>query len=148
MSTYSFKDIKATLTGPGGVVNFTNGSAKEGITISAVDDKNIMTGGADGSVMHSLQASEARLVTIRQLKTSPENAKLKNMYNFQTQSSLYHGKNVLVLTDPVRGDFITLSLGAFKKTPDNSYAGEGGTMEWTFDFGKCFEVLGTGTPEL
>lgn len=150
MATYSFKDITAALVGVGGSINLGAGAAiaEEGITIEPVEDKNVMTIGADGAGMHSLVASEAATVTVRLLKTSPVNAQLQTMYNVQTLSSLAHGKNVLTVRDIARGDAIVLQGVAFKKAPSIEYAKEGGTVEWQFDAIKSVRVLGTGTPEI
>ncbi len=148
--TYSFKDVVAALIGIGGVANLGVGaaSAEEGITIEAVEDKNVMTVGADGNGMHSLIASEASTVTVRLLKTSPMNAVLQLMYDIQTSSSLLHGKNVLTIRDIARGDDITLTSVAFKKRPTVTFAKEGGMLEWTFDAIRTSQTLGVGTPEI
>ncbi len=150
MATYSFQDVVAAIVGVGGAINLASGAAaaEEGITIEAVEDKNIMTVGADGSGMHSLVANESSTVTICLLKTSPVNAQLMLMYNLQTKSSLGHGKNVITVRDVVRGDAIVLTNAAFKKRPAATYAKEGGKMEWTFDAIKTTQILGVGTPEL
>jgi hypothetical protein len=148
MATYSFQDVAAAIVGVGGSINLASGAAvaEEGITIDAVEDKNIMTIGADGSGMHSLVSNESATVTIRLLKTSPVNAQLQLMYNLQTKSSLTHGKNVITVRDVVRGDMIALTNVAFKKRPSVTYAKEGGIMEWTFDAIRTTQILGVGTP--
>jgi ribulose 1,5-bisphosphate synthetase/thiazole synthase len=150
MATYSFLDVTAAITGAGGSFNLASGAgaAEEGITVAAVEDKNTMMVGAGGQGMHSLIASEARLVTVRLLKTSPVNAQLQNMYNFQTLSSVLHGKNVITIRDIARGDAIIFTQVAFKRMPDINYAKEGGTVEWTFDAISSSTVLGVGTPEV
>lgn len=150
MPTYSFKDCKCAINGPGGSINLADnaGSAEEGITIEGVDDKNVMTIGADGSGMHSLMANESATVTVRLLKTSPVNNQLATMYNFQTLSSATHGRNTITVRDVARGDTITLSEVAFKKFPDLTYATEGGTNEWTFDAIRVDRILGVGSPEI
>lgn len=149
MATYSFLDVTATLTGPGGSVNLASGAAvaKEGITIEQIEDKSTMVLGADGGGVHSLMATTARSVTIRLLKTSPTNAVLQNMFNYQTTSSARHGRNVIVVRDASRGDLITLNKVAFKGEPSITYAAEAGTMEWKFDAIESTTILGTGTPE-
>ena len=149
MATYSFQDVVATISGVGGSINLAAGAgvAEEGITIEPMEDKSVMTIGADGSGMHSLVANEASSVTIRLLKTSPVNRQLQEMYNQQTKSSANHGKNTITVRDAVRGDNITLTEVAFKKRPTVTYAKEGGLMEWTFDAIKTTAVLGSGTPE-
>jgi hypothetical protein len=149
MATYSFQDVVATISGVGGSINLAAGAgvAEEGITIEPMEDKSVMTIGADGSGMHSLVANEASTVTIRLLKTSPVNKQLQEMYNQQTKSSANHGKNTITVRDAVRGDNITLTEVAFKKRPTVTYAKEGGLMEWTFDAIKTTAILGSGTPE-
>jgi len=150
MSTYSFLDVNATLVGPGGSVNLgaSAAAAEEGITVEAMEDKNIMTIGAGGQGMHSLVANKASTVTIRLLRTSPTNNALQNMYNFQTGSSSRHGRNVIVITDLQRGDVITASGAAFKREPTLTYAKEGGMLEWSFDAISTVRVLGVGTPSI
>jgi len=149
MSAYSFMDISAAITGPGGAFSLTGqGSAEEGITVEPVEDVNIMKTGADGKAMHSLVASRAATITIRLLKTSPLNAQLQNLFDYQTASSARHGQNVITIRDAARGDNITGEECAFRKLPPNTYAKEGGVQEWVFDSGKCIQKLGTGTPEV
>lgn len=149
MATYSFLDVTAAMTGPGGNINLGAGAAvsEEGITVEAVDDKNIVTMGADGEGMHSLIASEASMVTIRLLKTSPVNAQLGEMYKQNTQSSANHGKNTITIRNSATGDNITLTQVAFKKRPSITYAKEGGMNEWTFDAIKTDMTLGNGSAE-
>lgn len=150
MSTYSFLDCTASIVGPGGSfpLGSSSGAAEEGITIEAVEDKNIMQIGAGGSGQHSLVGSNASTVTVRLLKTSPINALLMGMYNYQTSSSTLHGRNTIVVTDLGRGDVITLQQVAFKRSPSITYAKEAGINEWTFDAIQTTTVLGVGTPEL
>lgn len=150
MATYSFQNVVAAISGVGGSINLAAGAgvAEEGITIESVEDKNVMTIGADGSGMHSLMANESSTVTIRLLKTSPVNKQLQEMYNQQTKSSANHGRNTITVRDAVRGDNITLTEVAFKKRPTVTYAKEGGLMEWAFDAVKTQSVLGSGSPEV
>lgn len=146
MATYSFLDVVASIIGPGGAITLGNGagSADEGISVEFADEVNQMTIGADGSVMHSLHASKASVVTVRLLKTSPINKQLMLLYNFQRVSSLAHGRNVINIRDVIRGDTYTCRLAAFKKVPANQYSKDGNTLEWTFDCGITDVVLGLG----
>lgn len=148
MGAYSFLDVNASIAGPGGAFPLVGGCAEEGIKIEAVADKNTMTVGAGGEAMHSLAASTASTVTISLLKTSPVNAMLQLMYNFQTSSSSRHGQNTILIRDAARGDLVTLSKVAFKKAPALTYAKEGGMLEWVFDAGETLGVLGIGTPSI
>ncbi len=150
MSTYSFLDTVATIDGPGGSINLAAdaGVAEEGITIEPVGDKNTMVMGAGGDGQHNLNASEAATITVNLLKTSPINALLMNMYNFQTTNSGSHGRNTINVRDVARGDYHDASEVAFKKKPTITYAAVGAMMVWTFDSIHCASILGQGTPEL
>lgn len=149
MSAYSLLDVEASIEGPGGSfqIGAGVGLAEEGINIEPTGDVNIMTEGGDGEIMHSLRASKAATLTLTLLRTSPTNAKLMNLYNYQTSSSRYHGQNTVTVRNPVSGDVNTLSQGAFQKKPGQPYAVDGGKLVWTFQ-GKLETVIGTGTPEI
>lgn len=150
MATYSFQDVNAAISGVGGTINIGAGAgiAEGGITIEPIEDKSVMTIGADGQGMHSLVASNAAKVTLRLLKTSPANRQLQIMYNLQTGSSATHGGNTITVRDVMRGDSITLSDCAFRGRPIVTYAKEGGEMEWAFDAVRCSIILGTGLPSI
>jgi hypothetical protein len=143
---YSFLNISATLAGPGGILNLAAGAAvaEEGISIEPVEDKNVMTIGADGKGQHSLVASDACTITVRLLKTSPLNAALMLMYNLQSASSALWGANVFTVTDSARGDYNVVQGCAFKKKPTITYAKDGAMMEWTFDGIAANSILGAG----
>jgi len=146
VGVYSFLDVQCVINGPGG--NFSLGpgaaNAEEGISIEYIEDKDRMLIGADGSAMHSLNASKAGKALIRLLKTSPVNAFLEQMYNFQTVSSLFHGKNNIALSNPVSGDGYNLAGCAFTKFPRNDFAKEAGMLEWDFNVSEVDVILGTG----
>jgi len=144
MPAYSFLDCTATIDGEGGNFSIREGAANEGISIEAASDQNVMTVGADGSAMHSLSAASACTVTLRLLKTSPVNAQLMAMFNYQAASASRWGTNTITVEDPARGDLVTVTGAAFKKPPALTYASEGGTVEWTFDGEKTVYVLGKG----
>lgn len=147
--TYSLKDVMVSIVGPSGGVLLGGGLGGYGpddaIKVEPVNDKNTMTVGADGSVMHSLLAGEASTVTLTLLKTATANTVLMAMYNVDTQSGAIHGKNTIAIND-VRGDAIANLSAAFKRRPDFVYNKEGGTMVWTWDAGLTVPVLGTGVP--
>ncbi|MBU9534716.1 DUF3277 family protein [Burkholderia multivorans] len=145
MATYSFQDVAATIVGPGGSFSLGYGSAnaEEGITIAQAGDKNTMTVGADGEVMHSLHADKSGQVTIRLLKTSPVNQKLMALYDAQSLDSRLWGKNLITVTQSVSGDVTTARSCAFKKKPDIGYKKDGDVIEWVFDAAKIDSVLGS-----
>ena len=143
---YSFEDVQVTLAGPGGVASLGYGAAvaKEGISIDFIEDKDAMTTGADGKAVHSLRASKAAKVTVRLMKTSPQNAVLNQMFNTQTSSALFWGKNVLTVTNPVTGDDYPCTEVAFAKFPAITWAEDANMNEWTFNAGEADPILGVG----
>ncbi len=143
---YSFLNVSASLAGPGGLLNLAAGAAaaEEGITIEPVEDKNLMTIGADGKGQHSLIASDACVVTVRLLKTSPLNKALMIMYDLQSATSSLWGQNVFTIVDSGRNDFTVVQGCAFKKKPGITYAKDAGIMEWTFDGIQANSILGAG----
>lgn len=144
MATYSFLDVTATLVGASGFVDLGNGAAtaEEGITIEMAGDKNTMMIGADGEGMHSLHADKSGQVTIRLLKTSPQNAKLMALYVAQTAASNLHGQNVITIVNTKSGDTTVCREAAFKKKPTITYGKDGNIQEWVFDCIKIDTVLG------
>ncbi|EBC0682316.1 DUF3277 family protein [Salmonella enterica] len=144
MATYSFMDVTASLSGPTGVIDLGQGSAnsEEGITQTMGGNKNTMTIGADGEVMHSLHADKSGTITVTLLKTSPVNKKLSLAYNAQSQLSATWGNNVIVIRNTASGDISTARSCAFQKQPDFNNAKEGGTVAWVFDCGKIDQLLG------
>jgi hypothetical protein len=142
---YSFLDVQATFTGPGGTFDIASaGVAEEAIRLDMIADKNVMTIGANGDGMHSLRASKAGRVTLQLLKTASANALLSQVYAFQQSSSANWGQNQITITNPVTGDSITCQDGAFVRQSPIGYASEGGINTWTFDFIEIDEILGNG----
>lgn len=145
-STYSFLNILASITGPGGSFNLGTGAgnADEGISIEQSEDFDGQLIGADGSGMHSLHADRSGKVMVRLLKTSPQNALLSAMANFQRASAANHGQNTLTIVDNIRGDLITCEQVAFANIPAVNYAKDGGIMEWHFNAIRISVGLGGG----
>lgn len=144
MTTYSFLSVTASLTGATGSVDLSYGAsiAKEGITVTPTGSRNTMTVGSDGEVMHSLKADKSGTVTVRLLKTSPQNKKLMSMFNSQQLSTSAWGNNVITIRQRDANDMIVCRSVAFQNIPTITYAEEGGLMEWTFDCGKIDGILG------
>jgi Protein of unknown function (DUF3277). len=149
MGAYSFLDVAAALSGPGGNIDLGagSGSSEEGLTVEMAEAKNTMTIGADGSVMHSMHAGKGGTVTFHVLKTSPVNAVLMDMYNYQSTSSARWGQNTITIRDIARGDTITCQQCAFQQAPSQTYAKDGNTNAWAFAAGMIDHQLGSGTPE-
>ncbi len=145
-STYSFLNIAATLTGPGGAIPLGSGSgvAEEGITVAQAEDKNKMDIGADGTGMNTLHADKSGEISIRLLKSSPTNNALQTLYNFQSISSANWGQNVLLISDTARGDIITCIGVAFRRRPSLTYSKDPQMNEWQFTALQIDGFLGAG----
>ena len=139
---YSFQDVTLSLTGPN-IALIATGAAEEGYTVEQEGDKSTQTMGADGSGMDSLHAKQNGTLTIRLLKISTLNRAFCNA--FQTASAANHGKNLILIDDPVRGDTQVLQGAAFRRFPNISYAMEGGTQDWVFTVKRIGYGLGDGT---
>lgn len=144
MAAYSFKNIVASIAGPGIALNLGNGAAvaEEGITISPAEDKNTMVIGADGKGQHTLIANDAGVITMRFLKTSPTNGFLQLAYDAQSASSALWGQNLITVVDTARLELTTCQNCAFKKKPEIIYDKAGPMMEWTFDSLAINSILG------
>lgn len=144
MQTYSFLDVVAAISGPGGAINLAAGAgvADEGLSVDPTSEINSMQIGADGSGQHSLHGDKSGRIVVRLLKTSPTNALLMAMYNFQTASAATHGQNTIVLTDTNRGDAVTARQVAFTKAPPLNYGKEAGLVEWEFSAVQIDRGLG------
>ena len=150
MPSYSFLNVQCGLVGYGGALSLGNGSgvAEEGITVTMAAEKDSMTVGADGGVMHTLSGDKSGTVMIRLLRTSPLNYQLSLMYNVQTVSSALHGTNVITIRDTARGDVITCRDVAFRRQPTITYSKTGAVNEWEFNCGIIDQLLGSGQPAL
>lgn len=144
--TYSFLDTHATISAPSGSFDIADsgGVANEGITITMIADKDVMTIGANGDGMHTLVASDAGRVEIALLKEGPGNAMLNALYRYQKQSAATWGGIQLTLQNPSTGDAVTCAGGAFIKQSDLGYRTEAGNNVWAFNFVFVDEVLGNG----
>jgi hypothetical protein len=143
-NTYSFKDVVASLTGPTGTANLGFGAAvtDEGISIDMAGDKNTMSIGADGNVMHSLHADKSGIITVHCQKVSVTNSILQAMYDAQQVSSSLWGQNVITVREVESGDITTATKCAFKKKPNLNYKKDGDMIDWAFDAGFIDTVLG------
>lgn len=150
LNTYSFLDVNASISGPGGNFQLGQGAGvdKEGITINFNGEKNAMDVGADGNPVMSLRANLSGTVSVKLQKTSPTNQMLALMYNTQKQSSALWAQNTIVVADVQRGDLYSCTNVAFKKFPDNVFGEDAKMVEWVFDCGIIEPSLGTGAPSL
>lgn len=148
MAVYSFLNVVAAISGPGGAFNVGSGSgnAEEGISTSMIEEKDLATFGADGALMHTLRAANGGKMTLRFLKTAPANALLSSLYNFQKGNPVAWGANVITVQDVIRGDVAVLSQGSFMKQPDVNWKKDGDIIEWEF-VGIIQEQLGIGVPD-
>lgn len=146
MPAYSFLDTNVAIVGPGGVINLGAGAsvADEGISFDKVEPDNMMTTGADGGGMHTLNPTKSYKISVRLLKTSPINAQLSQMYAVQKASSAAWGSNIISLKNAVSGDSAVAAQTAFAKFPNVTWAKNPTMNEWTFDSIDCDVSLGGG----
>ena len=146
-ATYAFQDVVASLKGPGGdfiISGPETAAAEEAITITWGEEANTQTIGADGSVMNSMHSARAGTVVFRLMKTSPNNARLQQMFHYQHQSSAYWGINTITIKNPARGDEYTLLGCAWVRIPTNTYAKVGNVLEYEMHVAIIDSRLGTG----
>jgi hypothetical protein len=142
---YSFLDVQASISGPGGSFALESaGVSDEAIRVAMDGPKNTKTMGANGDGMHSLHASKGGKITVSLLKTAPGNAQMNQLYNFQQTSAANWGQNTITVKNPVTGDSVTAVAGAFVKQSDLGYSTDGNLNTWEFDFVQIDEVLGNG----
>ncbi len=118
MDIYSFDKFQVTITGPGGS-SLLGTDGAENITISRSGTAGTMTVGADGTVMHSLDANKSGRATIHLLRNSPVNAKLSQLFSHQRASSTLWAQNTIEICD-MGGNVISTCRGAaFVNPPAN-----------------------------
>jgi hypothetical protein len=144
-TTYSFKDVKATIVGPGGFINLGDGSAaaEEGIEFAPSEDIGSMQIGADGSGIHSLHADQSGVVTCRFLKNSPANQLLSAMAAFQRASGAAYGNCTIECRDTQRGDVWVCTQVGFKRIPNVKYAKDADVIVWEFNAIRMQMTLGS-----
>ena len=141
---YSFQDCSCAIIGPN--INLTvSGTSEEGYEVEFEGDKSSLVVGAGGDAMTSVRAAQNGTLTLNLLKTSSFNQGLMNAYNFQTGSAANAGRNVILISDPVRGDTITCQGVSFRKLPAIRFAEQGGMQVWTFNCARITPSLGAGT---
>jgi hypothetical protein len=151
-NTYAFQDVTAHISGPGGDFQLTTydisgpetAAAEEAVTITWGEESNTQTIGADGSVMNSMHSARAGTVVFRLMKTSPNNARLQQMFHFQHQSSAYWGRNTITIENKALGDKYTLLGCAWVRIPTNTYAKVGNVLEYELHVAIIDSILGGG----
>jgi hypothetical protein len=148
VAAYCFEDVTFAVAGPNNLNAFAAGEAEEGFTIEFEGNKNTMTVGANGDVMHSLRVGQPGRLILRLLKTSSFNKTLSDNWTYQTSSAANHGLMTWQVTDAARGDTWTCSGCAFGNHASGQYAVVGNVQEWVFDVGRITPKLGAGTDRL
>lgn len=147
MTTYSFLDVALSISGPNisATIGGTGtGSAEEGFSVMFEEDSDVMTQGADGSVMHSLTAALRGRIELHILKTSPLNAQLSSAWALdRLNGSQQWAKNQLSVRNPVSGDTYSANECGIRKHADNNYAMRGNILTWVFNCSKIDPALGS-----
>lgn len=147
-ATYSFADVTASISGPGGSGQLAEGGiANEGITIE-FNERVTTQWGADGNWMHTLHAAKGGRITIRVMKNGIANALLNSIFDFDTSSSANTGQNTISITNPMTGDSWTAIGCAGTRKPTVTYGNEGAMNEWVFSCGLVDGVFGQGSPSI
>ena len=132
--TYSFLDVQATIVGPNitQTIGSTAGNAEEGISVAFNEDQVTQHIGADGSGMTALHAGQSGAVVLRLLKSSPVNSVLQSAYAADRAVPSNTGQNTIVISWLAGGDVYNCQGCAFRKFPDNTFAKDANTLEWSF----------------
>lgn len=134
MASYSFLDVTATITGPGGAFSIKIGAAPEGITWAPSDDMNEMVVGSDGTIQHSLKESgNTGQLTLTLLKVSHVNQQLRALFESQRSTASTWGMNTITWHDRASNEDLEVTEAAFTNVPNFAVAQTGGTVTWTFD---------------
>ncbi len=146
MTAYSFLDMALSISGPSGsatVGGDNTGSSEEGFSIIFEEDRDVMTQGADGSVMHSLTAAKRGRVELHLLKTSPYNAVLSQIFASDSSAgSLNWAKNTMTARNAISGDTYQITGVAIRKFADNNYQTRGNILTWVFNASVIDPTLG------
>lgn len=148
-TSYSFLDVQAEVVAPGFTFDLASaGVSNEGIRISMVSEKDVMTIGAAGDGMHTLVASNAARAEVSLLKEAPANAMMNALYNSQNgPGGAAWGNIQITVTNNQTGDSVVLVGGAISKQADISYGTEATLNVWSFNFIQRRDVLGNGFNE-
>lgn len=147
MPTYSFRDVKTSISGPGGWVllglsqDEQQGVAEEGISVERVEDRNSQLRGTSGEVINLLSASMAGVIRVRLLKTAPSNGVLMEMFKIQRGDGSRWSKNLISIEDKTRGDKLVAAEAAFMGEPVIVWGKIATVQEWVFLAGSIDETL-------
>jgi hypothetical protein len=143
---YSFKDVSCTFKAQEGTFSIGMGAgvAEEGISFEKVEERNTMMLGIYGDAIHFLHASDASIIRLRLLKTTPTNGQLMRVYKQQFINGPQWGKNLISLQDRARGDKIVASEVAFTGEPNLTYGKVAGINEWVFHAAHIEDTLNGG----
>lgn len=145
--TYSFSDFTASINGPGGgfiIGGPDTATAEEGLTVTWGEENNTQNIGADGSIMNSMHAARAGTIAVRLQKISPVNFQLSQLWNYQRQSSIFWGQNVITMRQVMLGDLFNNAGCAFVRFPTIGYPKVANLIEWEFHVAVIDPYLGPG----
>src|SRR4051812_32744086 len=105
MPSYSFVNVSASISGPGGLISLGSGSANtdDGIQIEYNAEADSMTIGLDGTPIHSLSPDKSAKITVTLSKLSSVNARLSAMFDAQRLSSSLWANNTVTIQDSASG---------------------------------------------
>ena len=133
-TTYSFKEVKVTISHPLVGQKVVNGEGIGTITVAYADDLTQSDLGADGAVMISKIESRRGTVTLEIQQTSALNKWLLNYVNaVQNAAASQWAYGLFTLSENfANGVNITAANLALQKRPDHADAQNGGRVSWPF----------------
>ena len=133
-TTYSFKNVKVTISHPLVGQRVVNGEGIGTITVAYSDDLTQSDIGADGAVMISKIESRRGTITLEIQQTSALNKWLLNYANAvqNANASQWAGGTLAVSENFTNGVNVSASNLALQKRPDHADAQNGGRVSWPF----------------
>lgn len=148
MVTWSLMNVLASISGPGYTVDLMGCVTTDGIQITPNDERNLMTPGGNGCVMHTLRLNKSGRILVNLLTTSATNAELYEMMNYQMSDPTLHGQNVISIKHGTLGDDITAKFVAFVGPPEVTWTADGSARQWAFDAGEIQYTGSTVTGQI
>lgn len=142
---YSFVDVSATFSCPGGIVRLGNGAAvaDEGISVEKAEDYNTMIVGTEGDILQCRHSGTHGTIRIRLLKHSESNGQLMNIMKSLKGSEWGIGN--FSVRNRSNGDSVSAAEVAFTGPPALVFGKIAGMLEWLLHAGHIDPVLFEGS---
>ncbi|WP_427112438.1 phage protein [Megasphaera sueciensis] len=135
VSTYSFKDVVATISHPSYGSYSIQGEGVGEILIAKSTERTATDIAADGSVMISKVEGNNGIVTIQAQQTSGLHKFLQGMFNYLVNADSSEWAQIsMTVKSTNMGKTHYCSYGAFQKESDNPYQTQGQKVSWALPF--------------